>query len=270
MKAIKRCVAGVLAVVAVAVLATSQASYAAASPDGGVGIYNASLCGSNDWVRVKLPESEFTVHDSAGTCIAAMRHRLDFRVVSNNGPAWNYPNISSGYEQGDSSCASGKDTCYGYPVQEKNDGTPTASVGAWLAPGTYNLAFDIWFSPTKAARSYQNRTDDTEVMVWLRDPNIHQSCNYHVRIDGVKWCVRDGWAGGGSGKPWRRVTFDAQNGKLGKYSVSNLWLNPFFRNAEAHGMLSASEWLYAIDLGNELYSGGVGDNIHFYSLQGVK
>lgn len=261
---------GLLAALFAAALVLAPAAFAA-TPDVGVSVYNQRLCAPNAWVRVKLPATEYTIHDSAGVCVSTPKQgRAGYTVLTDAGPHWTYPNISSGYEQGDSSCASSKDTCYQYPVQEKDDGTPVASLKAWLAPGVYNLAFDVWFSPAKTALSYQERTDDTEVMVWLRDPGIRQGCDYHVRIDNINWCVRDGWAGGGSGKPWQRITFDAQNGRTGSYSVANLWLNPFFRNAIAHRMLTPDKWLYAIDVGNELYSGGVGDNIHYYSLAGVR
>jgi hypothetical protein len=42
-----------------------------------------------------------------------------------------------------------------------------------------------------------------------------------------------------------------------------------FREAENHGELSPSYWLTGIDAGFELVSGGLHDNIHYYSLTGV-
>lgn len=243
----------------------------AVTPAVGVAEYNAKFCGPNEWVRVKLPATEATVHDSSGVCITSMRHVLDFGINSNDGPHWTYPNINFGYEQGNPSCASAKDTCFKFPVQEKNDGTPVLSEKAWLAKGVYNNALDIWFSPASAVSTlnYQHRKGAVEVMIWVRTVGIHQGCDYQVRIDNINWCVRDGVAGGGSGQPWQRITFDAQNGRLGSVSVSNLWLNPFFRNAISHRMLTPDKWLYAIDDGFELYSGGVGNNIHYLSLSGV-
>ena len=236
----------------------------------GVGVYNATVCGPNAWVRVKQVTSEFTVHDGATACITSERKHLDYQITQTSTDHWQYPNISSGYEMGESSCASTADTCYRYPVRVKDDGAPVASVRAWLAPGIYNLSFDVWFAPDKTGMSYQTRTDDTELMIWLAHPGIYDSCDYHTDIDHIDWCVLDGWAGGGSGKPWKRITFEAPRTALGSVNVSKLWLNPFFRNAEAHAMLKADEWLYEIDLGNELYSGGLHDNIHYYSLTGVR
>ncbi|HEY5397847.1 MAG TPA: hypothetical protein VIL16_20865 [Trebonia sp.] len=259
---------GLLAVIIAAALVLAPLPAGAA----GVAVYNGRLCGQSEWVRIKLPASEYTVHTAAGVCVnTPAQGRLGYTVDTNDGPHWTYPNISSGYEQGGSSCASARDACYRYPVQEKDDGTPVASVRAWLARGVYNLAFDVWFSPTSAVGTlnYQHRKGDTEVMVWLAHPGIRYACGYHVTIDHVSWCVQYGEAGGGSGQPWQRITYVAPRTALGSLSVSNLWLNPLFRDAIKHRMLTPAKWLYAIDLGFELYSGGAGSNIHYYSLSGV-
>jgi hypothetical protein len=259
-----------LAILALLLTALAGTASAAVRPDTGVPVYNADLCGPNQWVRVKLPASEFTVHDSGGVCITSERHHLDFRITANaQTTAWSYPNINSGYEQGDSSCASARDTCYAYPVRERDDGDPTASLRAWLAPGRYNLAFDVWFSPSSSALSYQDRADDTEIMIWLAQPGIVQACTYTTRIEGTDWCVRAGWTGEGGDSPWERVTFEARRTALGALSVSGLRLNPFFENAIRAGMLTPGKWLYAIDLGNELYTGGVGSDISYYDLEDV-
>jgi glycosyl hydrolase family 12 len=249
---------------------TIAAARAGVAPSTGVKIYNAPMCGPNQFVRVKLPASEFTIHDSAASCVKAMRHRLDFQVTSASTDHWQYPNISSGYELGESSCASRRDTCYRYPVQARNDGAPVASVKAWLAPGVYNLSFDIWFTPVKSHLDYSQRAGGTEVMVWLADPGIGQDprISWHATIDGVRWGVMT-WETGGPAAH-RYLAYIAPRTALGQLSVSKLWLNPVFRNAEAHGYLRSSEWLTAIDLGFELYSGGVHDNIHAYTLAGVR
>jgi hypothetical protein len=240
-----------------------------AVPAIGVRTYNQLMCGSNEWVPVKLATSEYAIHDSAGTCVDAEKNNLDFAVTKiTKQIAWQYPNIGSGYELGESSCASTRDTCYKYPVQVRNDGTPVASVKAWLAPGKYNLSFDAWFSRSSSDVSYQDRTGDTEVMIWLASPGINDSSHYewHATIDGIRFGVMTWEAGQGSGHPWRYVAYVAPRTALGSLSVSGLWLNPIFRNVEAHGYLSSSEWLTAIDLGFELVSKGQGDNIHYYSL----
>jgi hypothetical protein len=240
-------------------------------PDSGGQTYNAPMCGNNAFVRVKLPTSEFTIHDSAGTCINAMRRRLDFAVTSiPDQISWQYPNIASGYELGESSCASEDDTCFGYPVQERFDGHPEASVKAWLARGTYNFSFDTWFAPRKTQLSYQDRRGDTEVMVWLAAPGINDASHFvwYTRIDGIAFGVMT-WETGGD-QPHRYVAYVARYSHLGSYNRSRVWLNPFFQDTINHGYLSPNAWLTSIDLGFELVRGGVGDNIHYYALQNVR
>lgn len=261
-------VAAVLALI----LGLTQPAGSSVTPDVGVRTYNQPMCGGNMWVPVKLPASEYEVHDSAGTCVKPERHRLDFQITSvRRQLGWQYPNISSGYELGESSCPSARDTCYRYPVQQRDDGMPVAAVRAWLAPGQYNLAFDTWFSPSSRRLSYADRAGDTEVMIWLAHPGINESYAYdwHVIIDGAEWGVMTWETGTASGHPWRYVAYVAPRTALGQLSA-RLWLNPFWRDAEQHGYLSSREWLTAVDLGFELVSGGQGDNIHGYTLAGVR
>ena len=262
-----------IAVTLALILGLTQGASGSVTPDVGVRTYNQPMCGPNKFVRVKLLASEFAVHDSAGTCVKSEKNHLDFQVSAVTSQiGWQYPNISSGYELGESSCASARDTCYRYPVEQRDDGMPVASVKAWLAPGRYNLSFDTWFSPSSKRLSYADRAGDTEVMIWLAHPGINESYAYdwHVIIDGQSWGVMTWETGEGSGHPWRYVAYVAPRTALGRLTAANLWLNPFWRNAEAHGYLSPSEWLTAIDLGFELVSGGQGDNISRYTLAGVQ
>lgn len=259
------------AVVTVAawLMALGAPAQGSVTPDAGVRTYNQAMCGANKFVRVKLAESEFEIHDSAQTCVKAMQHRLDFQVISASTDHWQYPNIGSGYELGASSCASSRDTCFRYPVQVRNDGMPVASVRAWLAPGVYNLSFDIWLTPVKSHLAYSQRAGDTEVMIWLADPGIGQDrrISWHADIDGIRFGVMT-WETGGP-TAHRYVAYIAPRTALGQLSVSNLWLNPVFRDVEKHRYLSPTEWLTAVDLGAELYSGGVHVNIHYYTLKGL-
>lgn len=261
---------GAIVVVLALILGLTQPAGSAVKPSVGVRTYNQAMCGANRFVRVKLAASEFEIHDSAQTCVKAMEHRLDFQVISASTDHWQYPNIGSGYELGASSCASARDTCYRYPVQVRNDGMPVASVKAWLAPGVYNLSFDIWLTPVKSHLAYSQRAGDTEVMVWLADPGIGQDprISWHADIDGVRWGVMT-WETGGP-TAHRYVAYIAPRTALGQLSVSGLWLNPIFRDVERHGYLYSAEWLTAIDLGFELYSGGLHNNVHGYTLGGVR
>lgn len=238
--------------------------------------YNSPMCGTNDWERIKTPLTEFAVSDSTGTCVKSERYHPDFTISAvTKTIGWQYPNLSSGFvSTGESTCASSADTCFDYPVREADDGTPVASFGSWIAGGYQgNESFDIWFSPTESRHSADDRGGDTEVMIWTAYPGIHDKTMDDVTIDGKRFGIMT-WEAGHAGTQWRYVAYlwlNAPNGDKGRQvNVSGLWLNPFFRNAESHGWLSSSEWLWAIDFGFEMNRGGATNNVHDYSLTDVK
>jgi hypothetical protein len=236
----------------------------------GVITYNARVCGTS-WVNIHIPNtSYFNVYNDdfgpgASTCVAAEKTHLDFAVSSDKGSGFHaYPNISSGWESGRYSCTGHSGACYAYPVQEKADGNPVSSIAAWRAPGRYDLAYDIFFNQTNAHPLYDN---GAEIMIWLAHPGIAETCNRVVTIDGIRWC-ETGWRHQHAGQPgWNLVIYYAVTPRS---SASGLHLNQFFADAAAHGQLRPTWWLTAIDAGFELVSGGVGDNIHSYSLSGVR
>lgn len=241
------------------------------SPDAGVHRYNTDVCGRS-WVSVHIPRtSYFSIYNDDSpanvTCIKPMQHRLDFQVMTVNPRADNwdaYPNISSGWEWGRYSCAGHSGECYRYPVREDRDGMPRTSLAAWLAPGRYNLSYDIWFNRTD--RTPEGQDDGAEVMVWLAHPGIGVwNVTRRVTLDGIRWDVMD-WIAHHNGTSWHYVAFVAERQRR---SVTGLWLNPFFRNAIRYGELSPSWWLTGIDAGFELVQGGVHDNIHYYTLTGL-
>jgi hypothetical protein len=193
-------------------------------------------------------------------------------VIANSG--WQYPDITSGYvPTGESTCASDRDTCFRYPVQVKDDGSPDATVGTWISGGYQgNESFDIWFSPVKSRHSVATRNGDTELMIWTAYPGVHDRLEDYTTIDGKRFGIMT-WEAGHEGARWRYVAYlwlNAPNGSRGRQvNVSGLWLNPFFRNAESHGWLSSDSYLWAIDFGFEMNRGGVNNNVHTYDLTGV-
>jgi hypothetical protein len=247
-------------------------------PQGVHGHWNNDMCGSNDYERIKTKLTEFAVIDSAGTCVNATEYLTRFavsRVLSDI--SWQFPAIISGYvPEGEATCASvQRDTCFGYPVQQRYDGAPLMSFKSWLAPGIYNESVDTWFSHTKSQHSVQNRSNDTEIMIWTAYPGIDDASRLgdYVTIDGMRFGIMS-WEAQHSGTTWRYVAYlwlNAPHVRHGRpLSIGGLYLNPFFRNAESHGWLSSNEYLWAIDLGFELVGGGRGNNIHDYKLTGVK
>jgi hypothetical protein len=257
--------------------ASARPAATAPAPRPAVGIsgaYNAEMCGSNDWERVKLPVRELAVSDSAGTCVDSERYNADFSIAAvTRNIGWQYPNMADGFTpEGEPTCASAADTCDDFPVQFERDGTPEESFAAWANPGVYNLANDIWFSPVQGMHATgSDRKGDTEIMIWWANPGINDTGHflYYTTINGRRFGVMS-WE---TKLPWRYVAYVAVTGNTvprGRVvSASGQWLNPFFRDAEARGWLHPVEWLQAICIGFELNQGGKGNNVHSWTLAHV-
>jgi hypothetical protein len=252
-------------------VAMIPASEAIAGNDNGVPNYNKHVCGTH-WVKVHIPRSSyFNVYNAptgqAQTCISVEQHHLDFVIDSiRYRSAWGYPNISSGWESGVYSCAGVRGECMKYPVEEKHDGEPITSVATWQSPGVYNVSYDIWFNKWDTHPAQDN---GTEVMIWLAHPGINDSAamDWYVTIEGIRWGVMTWTATNRTRVRWHYVAFLAVPQRSG---VHRLWLNPFFRNAIAHRLLQSNWWLTGIDFGFELVYGGQHNNVHFYTLSGVR
>lgn len=275
----KTVLAGAAIGVAVAVASATQAVAAPAgsgpvpgagaeTPAAGVGNYNTNVCGTN-WVDVHIPNNSYynfynAPEGQATTCMTVMRYHLDFQIThATIHRGWGFPNISSGWAWGRYTCTGHSGACFKYPVQQRYDGTPRTSVATWLAPGRYNAAYDIWFNRTDG---HPGQDNGTEVMIWLAHPGISVwSVSRYVTIDGIRWAVMT-WTAHHNGAYWHYVAYVAVHQRS---SVYGLWLNPFFREAIAHGELRNTWWLTAIDFGFELVAGGVHDNVHYYKLTGL-
>lgn len=261
-------------VLTIAALASASAiipaSGALAGNHSGVPRYNKDVCNGR-WVKVHIPKtSYYNVYNApmnqARSCIAVERNHLDFQIMHLTiESAWGYPNISSGWEAGKYSCSGVSGKCMKYPVQQKHDGYPLTSVETYLAPGVYNAAYDIWFNKTDAHPLQDN---GTEVMIWIAHPGINDSAaiDWYVTIDGIRWGVMTWTASNRYGQTWHYVAYLATPQRSAAFK---LWLNPFFRNTIAHGLLSPNWWLTSINFGFELVSGGLHNNVHFYKLTGV-
>lgn len=258
--------AGVAAVAVCLVAILISPVRAAVQPAAGVLTYNAPVCGTA-WTTIRTPDTYFHVYndDFGGyTCVRAEKSHLDFQVSTAIGSGFHaYPNISSGWESGRYTCTGHSGACYRYPVQVKADGTPETSMAAWLAPGRYDLSWDIWTNKTDA---HPAQDDGTEVMIWLAHPGVREGIDRVVDIDGVAWDVTT-WMCHRNGASWRLLIYYAAHPRSSAYG---LHLNDFFREAEAHQEMSSLYWLTGVDAGFELVSGGLDDNIHSYSLTGVR
>lgn len=276
----RRKLIALLAALAAAALILAPAAAHAADYAGGVsGQYNQPMCASNGFERVKTAATEYAAVDSAGACISSEKYSAAFTITSVRNMSYQFPMIASGFvPTGEPTCASDRDTCYAYPVRQEYDGEPDATFGAWLNPGQYKLAFDTWFSPVEGRHDYDERSGDVEVMIWIAHPGENIAASqylYYATIDHIRFGV-DSWeqasgvryvayvalSGPGSGRT------ETANGQ--RVSYSNFWLNPIWKNAISQGWLTKTDYLWAVDLGFELTKGGKGDNIHDYSLAGVR
>jgi hypothetical protein len=270
-------VAGIAAALCLLGLIAIPAGASVRPEVGVIGQWNKPMCGSNDWERIKLPDTELAVIDSAGTCVSSERYHGSFavpNVLFNT--AWQFPGLIAGYvPTGEPTCASSQDTCYTFPVQQKDDGAPTVSFDSWIAGGYQgNESLDIWFSPVKSQHSIAARAGDTELMVWTAWPGVNARSRLgdDVTIDGKRFGIMT-WEADNHGQQWRYVAYlwlNAPNGSKGRQvNVSGLSLNPFFLNAESHGWLSSDSWLWSIATGFEMNANGRTNNIHNFSLEGL-
>lgn len=242
---------------------------------GGIEAYNTPVCGTG-YVPVDLGHGNyFNVYNSQNdtSCIKSEKHYLAWRVSQAPIDRWQYPNISSGIEWGKYTCYDGisghdaQSKCMKYPVQQKNDGMPVTSVSYRLGSLTSgNVAYDIWFNRTGLAPSQVKQDNGTEVMIWLSHPGISiWDVTRTVTVSGRRWEVMT-WIAHHNGVSWHYVAYVAVTPVR---SVTNLWLNQFFREAEGYGELNRDWWLTGIDFGSEMNTGGEGFSVSGYSLSGV-
>ena len=261
--------------------ATSVPSPAAAS--SGTPLWNRPVCGS-DYVPVDLGKGDyFNVINAPAhnTCVTAERHHLSWYVSSwRQAPqSWQYPNISSGIEWGRYTCNDGPSAypsspdskCMRYPVPVDKDGEPVTSVSVNPHIIRGNVAYDIWFNRKDIRPSKLREPNGAEIMIWINYPGITDDANdRHVVIDHIQWDVMTWEAHNvATNTSWQYVAFLAHQPRN---SVSRLWLNPFFRNAEQAGELSRSWYLTGIDFGTEINDTvrGPGFDVTHYSLTRVK
>ncbi|HEX4090284.1 MAG TPA: hypothetical protein VHZ33_16345 [Trebonia sp.] len=253
-----------------------------AADTNGTSVFNRPVCGSR-YVRVDLGHGDYfnVINAPAGnTCVTAERHHLSWYVSSWHRAAheWQYPNISSGIEWGRYTCDDGKSgapsspgsRCLRYPVRVDEDGEPVTSVSVHPHLINGNVAYDIWFNRTYVSPLRLGQPNGAEVMIWIDYPGIADLADArHVVIDGIAWDVMTWVARNPStGTSWQYVAYLAHHQRD---SVSRLWLNPFFRDAERAGEMSPSWYLTAIDFGAEINDTvpGAGFDVAHYSLSGV-
>ena len=163
-----------------------------------------------------------------------------------------YPNIFRGWQWGIG-------TKGDWPIKVSADNKPRADFTVHQTwKGTYDASLDIWFS------TYPNKTtqaNGAEIMIWLSHPHVLAG-GKKVRIDGTDWYLNE-WKTKGHGVTWPLIIFSHATPIS---SVKHLWLNPFFRVAEAHGWLKPSWYWTGIDAGFELWKGGQGLRVTYFNV----
>jgi Glycosyl hydrolase family 12 len=163
-----------------------------------------------------------------------------------------YPNIFRGWQWG-------VGTSGNWPVRVSDDNMPRADFAVHQTwKGTYDASLDLWFS------TYPNTTtqaNGAEIMIWLSHPHVLAG-GKKIRVDGTDWYMNE-WKTKGHGLTWPLIIFTHATPIS---SVKHLWLNPFFRIAEAHGWLKPSWYWTGIDAGFELWKGGQGLQVTDFSV----
>lgn len=261
----------------------TQPAGSAVKPAAGVITqYNKPACGSA-YVPINNGHGNYlNVYNApdASTCIVAEKHHDNWYVTGASGTAlWGYPNISSGIEWGRYTCYDGRSAspaspgskCMRYPVRESNDGTPVTSVGhIWSHLLAGNVSYDIWFNRTWVTPSKLGQNNGAEIMIWLQHPGLPvRGVLWTSTIQGHRYYVM-GARVTLNGKSWNRLDYVAVHPMT---SFPRTRLNLFFRDAIAHGRLSARWYLTAVDFGEEIARvrpGGYGISVEGYMLAGVR
>ena len=127
------------------------------------------------------------------------------------------------------------------------------SVGGNPATDAWDVAYDIWFCPTHTCGG-SGFAGGTELMIWLNYNNTAGWQNHlgTASLSGSSWEVWQATQGSGANS-WNYLAYlaDAQTS-----SVSNLNLMAFFQDALSRGYIQNSWYLYAVQAGDEIRSGG--------------
>jgi len=274
------------AVAAALLLPLAAATAGSSPPRAGVLTWNTPVCGADKYVPVNLGHGDYfnVANAQAGnTCISVERHHLVFQVTSwsPDAPGWQYPHIASGVNWGVYTCYDGRSArpghgsqCMRYPVRQEDDGMPVTSASYWI-PRDYagNVSYDIWFDRQYHRPQDIRQADGAEIMIWLDGRVWPQALKRVAVIDHREWYVM-AWVMRHNGKSWNYVAYVAVRPTR---SISGLWLNQVFRDAERHDDstgyspdLMKTWWLDSINFGGEINGGGRGFDVSSYSLSGVR
>jgi hypothetical protein len=194
-----------------------------------------------------------------GNVCVATDGKADFTAQSQSvayrGGVLAYVNISAGCSGGSGlGCTPGwtseKLSALGAPEQT------WTTAGSANSAAEYDVANDIWTAPATTG------CPDSELMILLNGQNLAAPPSTQVVIHGVAYYYKEYKASNASCS-WRYIQFRRVTAVK---SVTNMPLGPFFKYAEAQGLMSSSDYLRQICAGYELWSYGAGLKTASYSF----
>ncbi len=172
-----------------------------------------------------------------------------------------YPNVLYGCSFGNCSPASL------LPMQMGAVSTVTSSwdfSAGGAASDQYDVAYDIWFCPDQSCGS-NGFPHGVELMIWLDYKNLAgwKTDLGKVNLSGHTWEV---WQApmGSANNGWTYLAYLIQGPAVS--SLTDFDLGAFFRDMAARGIIQDSWYLYAIQAGDELRTGGVPYNNNSFSV----
>jgi hypothetical protein len=121
------------------------------------------------------------------------------------------------------------------------------------APGTWNAAFDIWFTKSEETTGQAN---GAELMIWLNTHNYGRPAagTRTMWVNHHKYWVLH-WIPCRNGTCWNYIQFRRVRTTWG---VKRLRIGSFIARAENRGWIKPCWWLENIEAGFEIWSGGTG------------
>lgn len=210
---------------------------------------------TNYWNQVMCPGTQcMTVNDLTGAFAVTQGPDCGNTVAT-------YPNVLYGSAFGTASPGST------LPMQVSALTRVTSSwvftVGG-VSTDQYDVAYDIWFCPDNTCGA-SGFNGGTEVMIWLDYQNT-TGWEYDlgsVTLSGYDWEVWT-FAQGGGGNAWTYLAYLIHPPMV--TSVTDLNLLSFFQDAKSRGYVQSSWYLYAIQAGDEIRTGGLPFTTNSFSV----
>jgi hypothetical protein len=130
------------------------------------------------------------------------------------------------------------------------------------ATGSYNAAYDVWFSTSSAGEPSAASPSGGFLMVWYHMPTSNQPIGTSMTsatIGGKNWNV---WYGTNSGNGKPCVSYVAQT-SINSFTYS---LGDFIQDAVTRGYVQNSWYLTNVFAGFEIWNGGVGLEVTDFSV----